>query len=986
MRLKRNKLRDAIAFSLAVSAVALAGTGAALAQEAEEAQNQTPTSLDAVTVTGTRIQSQTFTASSPITEISAEEFTQYGATTVEDLVNQYPQVDLSFDNFENNGSYGHATVSMRGLGPQRTLTLVNGRRLPASRNEVTDPSIIPAAMIRRVDILSGGASAVYGADAVAGVVNFVLDDKFEGVSLNFGYSAYQHDNDNDYWQQLNEEAGFTAPSGNSGFDGISRNADLVVGSSFADGRGHAVGWVTWRENEALYHGQRDYSHCSVWYDFPACGGSGTASPGRFTVNQWDPVAGAVVPWPETNDNHNDNLGANYIFDGSGGYERGSYVYNYAPVNFYQRPDQRVTAGFMGNYEINEHFTPYIEALFLERNSDQQIAESGAFGVPVNVPCDNEYIGTLCADVGVTTPSARITMWKRNVEGGPRIHLSEDTTYRLVAGVRGGLFDSSWTYDVSMLSGKTKTIDIGKNDFLISRIAAAALGCEDPVYGTFPGCLPYDIWTDNISQEAADAMAGTSFSIYKTSYRALSAEANGYLGFGFPSADGEEIGLAVGMERRDYSFQTEYDGDSAAGNFAGAGAASLPVNASNTVTDFFLEAALPIVVSEGMFNRLDASLGYRYSDDETSGNYDTYKVGLSGMFWDNRLLVRTGYNRAVRAPSLNNLYYTQRIALNSGGTDLCAGPILDAQGRQRLNYTAEQCARTGMPVDMYGSVPSNPANQYYNVTGGNPNLGPEVADTYTVGFAVEPIENLNLSLDWYSIEIEGAIGGIGYNTIQILCMEQGLYCDRIHRDARAGDYDLWIGLASDPQTGHINNLPDNIGVFEREGLDLAVNYAWNVGPGRLTTSLVGNYVLKDYTQTLDSQPSTGYDCKGLVNDTRLCQTPEWRHVASVRYSWDRWAVGLRWRHIDGMDYRDVDGSAITGADRVIWLDDGVPSYNYLDLSGSVTAGPALISLGVNNVLDKEPPFSGDSGLSANANALGGYDQVGRYIFGSVSLKF
>src|SRR5690606_19486702 len=282
-------------------------------------------------------------------------------------------------------------------------------------------------------------------------------------------------------------------------------------------------------------------------------------------------------------------------------------------------------------------------------------------------------------------------------------------------------------------------DIGKNDFLISRIAAAALGCsDDSGYGTFPGCLPYDIWTDNISQEAADAMAGTSFSSYKTSYRALSAEANGYLGFGFPSADGEEIGLAVGMERRDYSFQTEYDGDSAAGNFAGAGAASLPVNASNTVTDFFVEAALPIVVSEGMFNRLDASLGYRYSDDETSGNYDTYKVGLSGMFWDNRLLTRVGYNRAVRAPSLNNLYYDQRIALNSGGTDLCAGPAAD------LDYTAEQCARTGVPLDSYGSVPKNPANQYYNVTGGNPNLGPEVADTYPVGFAIEPIENLNLS--------------------------------------------------------------------------------------------------------------------------------------------------------------------------------------------------------------------------------------------------
>src|SRR5690606_2143523 len=147
---------------------------------------------------------------------------------------------------------------MRGLGPQRTLTLVNGRRLPASRNEITDPSIVPAAMIKRVDILSGGASAIYGADAVAGVVNFVLDDKFEGVSINYGYSAYQHNNDNDVIHALLDDAGYPYPTGDSGFDGISRNADIVVGGSFADNKGHAVGWVTWRENDALYQGQRDY--------------------------------------------------------------------------------------------------------------------------------------------------------------------------------------------------------------------------------------------------------------------------------------------------------------------------------------------------------------------------------------------------------------------------------------------------------------------------------------------------------------------------------------------------------------------------------------------------------------------------------------------------------------------------------------------------------------------------------------------------------
>lgn len=969
MSIKTSKLRDAIVLSIIASAT-IGGT--AFAQDAQPTASQ-PTSgeLDRITVTGSRIKSQTFTSSSPVTEITAEEFTTYGATTVEDLVNQFPQVDLSFDNFENNGSFGHATISMRGLGPQRTLTLVNGRRLPASRNEITDPSIVPAAAIKRVDILSGGASAIYGADAVAGVVNFILDDKFEGISVNYGFSGFQHNNNNKEMQALNEEAGFPYPTGNSGLDGKSNNVDVVIGSSFADGRGHAMGWLTWRKNDALYQGQRDYSACSVWYDDAMCGGSGTADPARFAVNQY--ANGAVVPWPA-------GTNANYVWNGSG-YENGFNVYNYAPINFYQRPDKRVTAGFMASYEINPYFEPYIEAMFLERSSDQQIAESGAFGVPVVLDCSNPLIGTMCADAGVTTAQTRVTLWKRNVEGGPRIHMSDDTSHRVTAGLRGGLFDSSWTYDVSALFGKTKTIDIGKNDFLISRIAAAATGCNNPLYGTFQGCVPYGIWTDNITGEAAAAMAGTSFSIYKTSYSALSAEANGSLGWGFPTADGEEIGLAVGFERRNYSYTTEYDSDSRAGNFAGAGAASLPVDASNSVNDFFLEAALPIYVGgQGFFNRFDTSLGYRYSDDETSGTYDTYKLGLSGQFLDEKLLVRAGYNRAVRAPSLNDMYYEQRIALSGSGRDLCAG---SAASLTEAGITPEQCARTGVPTAMFGLVPVSTANQYNELSGGNPNLSPEIADTYTVGFAIEPIRDLNLALDWYNIKIEGAIAGIGYNIIQELCMQQSLYCDRIHRDARAGEYDLWVANAVDPGAGYLDNLPGNIGVYERSGLDLNVNYAFDLGPGRFNVGLSGSYVLKDFTQTLAAESSTAYECKGLVNDTKMCQSPKWRHVASAAYRWDRYTAGMRWRHISSMAYKGTDGTPLSD---VIWLGSGVSSYNYLDLNGSVSFGPAVLSLGVNNVLDKEPPFVGDSGLAANANALGGYDQVGRYIFGSISVKF
>ncbi|MFT3754584.1 MAG: TonB-dependent receptor [Pseudoxanthomonas sp.] len=967
MKLKRTKLRDAIVVSLAVSAAALATAGTAFAQDASTSEQQAA-NLDTVTVTGTRIKSQTFTASSPVTEINAEEFKQFGATTVEDLVNQMPQIDLSFDNFVNNGSYGHATISMRGLGPERTLTLINGRRMSSSRNELTDPSIVPAAALKRVDILSGGASAVYGADAVAGVVNFVLDDTFEGISVNAGWSAYQHDNDNKTAQALNAARNFDYPTGNSGFDGISRNVDVVMGGSFAEGRGHAMGWVTWRENDALYQSQRDYSACAVADNAAACGGSGTADPGRFSVFEY--ANGAVVPWEDEDKN------ANYVYNGNGGYRNGSYVYNYAPINFYQRPDERKTAGFMAHYEINEYFIPYVEAMFMERSSDSQIAESGAFGMPVLVDCDNALIGSLCADAGVTTDQAQVTLYKRNVEGGPRIHLSDDTTYRIVTGVRGSFLGTSWSYDASATFGRTKTIDIGKNDFLNSRIASAALGCDaSSIYGTFSGCVPYDIWTDNISKESADAMAGTSFSIYKTDYKAFSVEANGNLGWGFPSAGGEEISLAVGLERRSYSYYTEYDGDSAAGNFAGAGAASLPVDASNNVTDLFLEAALPIFVGDGAFNRFDVSLGYRNSNDDTSGSYDTYKAGFSAQFWDSKLLLRAGYNRAVRAPSLNDLYYTQRIALD-GEQDLCAGPAAD------LDYTAEQCARTGVPISAYGRVPLNEAEQYNGLVGGNPNLAPEVADTYTVGFALEPIKDLNLSLDWYQVEIEGAIAGIGHETIQRLCLEENLYCDRIKRDARAGQYDLWIGLASDPLSGHVVNLPDNLGMYKRSGLDFSVSYAFDLGPGRLSTSLAGNYVLKNFTQSLASAPSTAFECKGLINND-CGNSPKWRHFATAQYSWDRYTAGLRWRYVDGTDYKSVNGVRET---RNIWLGNGVSAYNYIDLNGSVSFGGAVLSLGVNNVFDKEPPFVGAAAFAANANAVGGYDQAGRYVFGSISLRF
>jgi iron complex outermembrane recepter protein len=244
MTVKTSKLQDAIKFALLVGASTALAAGHAVAQDQSEQEQPTATTLDTVTVTGTRIQSQTITASSPVAEITREEFQYTGATRVDDLVNQYPQMSPYFDSFANNPSTGYPTVDLRGMGAQRTLTLVNGHRLPPGGLEVRDISIIPAALVQRVDLLTGGASAVYGSDAIAGVVNFILDDEFEGWNLSAGWSAYRHKNDNEYIQGLMDRRGFSYPTGDSGFDGISRNIDIAFGKRFADGIGHISSTAT----------------------------------------------------------------------------------------------------------------------------------------------------------------------------------------------------------------------------------------------------------------------------------------------------------------------------------------------------------------------------------------------------------------------------------------------------------------------------------------------------------------------------------------------------------------------------------------------------------------------------------------------------------------------------------------------------------------------------------------------------------------------
>jgi iron complex outermembrane receptor protein len=935
-------------------------SGSAFAQTAAPAAAASET----VTVTGSRVKRIELT-SAPVAEVAAEEFRLSGTTRVEDLLNTLPQLSPSFDSFTVNPTVGFATADLRGLGTARTLVLVNGQRLQPGgiRSEARDLNTIPAAIIKRVDVLTGGASAVYGADAMAGVVNFILDTEFEGFSASAGWSAYQHNNDDGYIQGLMRARNFKFPEGDSGLDGQAKNVDLVWGSSFANGKGHAMAWLTWRENEELRQEARDYSSCALNAGGTACGGSGTSPIPNFLIGGTT-LAGGFRNY----------TGARV---GPGGtWVNGSPpAYNYAPINHYQRPDTRWNMGSSLKFEVNKNFRPYLETLVSNTNTSVQIAESGTFfGNDPNYRCSDPLLGTLCADLGLD-PAAndlQIYVGKRNTEGGPRISEIESTSFRAVAGVEGELGFKDWTYNVAYLYGRSTSNEVSINDFVTTRIDDALRGCPA---GSFDGCIPYNVWAPGgtgVTAAAANALGGVGIQTGRTATESLSIYISGGTGIKLPTAS-SEISFVLGTESRKDFYRTRSDSNRLSGNFAGLGGPDSPVDGQLGVKEVFTEVIIPVVRNMGFLQSFDIDTGYRQSSYDRSGTANTYKLGFNANL--GLVRVRGGYNRAIRAASVSDLFSAQNIALWSGN-DPCAGTTPE--------LSAAQCARTGVTAAQYGSISASPASQYNQFIGGNPNLKPEQGDTITLGLIINPMRSLTVALDYWKIEITDAVATIGAPTILRQCALTGnpVLCSKVRRNAASGD--LWLG--SNPATsGLVENLTSNFGDRVWEGVDVSAFFNTNLMGGRMTVNFTGSHTLKNETAPLPGVvDSATYDCAGVINEA--CQTPEWRHRLGFRFNKNWWTVGATWRHVGKMNYTLQNG-APGAVDRLLVNNGGkVDAWNYLDLSGAVDIGKNFtLTAGVNNVMDKAPPMVGST-LSLNATAPGGYDQLGRYFFARASAKF
>ncbi|MGI8931138.1 MAG: TonB-dependent receptor domain-containing protein, partial [Sphingomicrobium sp.] len=1005
-----------------------------------------------IVVTGTRIPQANLESVSPVTVVSNQDLKLQGTARVEDLLNSLPSVMASQNSGISNGSDGTATVNLRGLGPNRTLVLVNGRRLipgTPSSGGPADINIIPSAIVKRIEVLTGGASSTYGADAVAGVVNFIMDTEFEGIRFDGQYSVYQHNNRDrslgtgqSMYDILNARIaqgldGYGYPTG-SVVDGGAFDGTISLGSGFDDGKGHATVYFGYRKVNPVLQARRDYSACTIQNTRAGaaqCGGSATSATGNVILfNNGTSTFFNIAP-------------GRTLAPGAGP------RYNFAPLNFFQRPDERYTAGLFANYEITPALKPYLEFMFMDNRTIAQIAPGGAFGNTLTINCDNPllsaqqraivcdgenlingFLGTfpLAAGApynpnpgappinfsdpltGATYNRAFFQLLRRNIEGGPRRADVQHTSYRGLMGMKGDL-SPAWSYDASYQYGRVNFQATASNEFSLARLTRALDVVDDPRVANTPGspfqpicrsvldgsdplCFPYDVLGNNISPAALGYLAAQGFQRGQTSEQIAQATMTGLLGdYGIRSPWAED-GVAVnfGVEYRKESLELQTDNAFQTGDLTGQGAPTLPIKGSFTVKELFGEIQVPIV-QKSFIHELTFTAGYRRSAYKTSGggqyDTDTYKLGLEfAPIQDVRF--RGSYNRAARAPNIQELFATQFVGLD-GSEDPCAD----------ITVTAADfgCRAQGLPIG--ASTPSNPAGQYNGLLGGNPNLQPEIATTKTLGVVLQPrfLPRFALTVDYYDIKLKGAIQGFGADAIlsggvaNATASFTPVSCGLVQRDAGGS---IWL-----TSNGFVRDLPTNIGSLQTRGFEFNSSYSHRLGGlGSLSASLVGTLLRKFKTDNGLTDP---YDCVGYYGSTcspgggaNGAPAPKWRHKARVSLNTPQGiGVSLQWRYIGKVKSEALSSNETLNGPFVFNPGGRIKAHNYFDLATTFTFGDHYnFRLGVNNILDKMPPLvtSGNAGRAGsnlcpagpcNGNTYPGtYDALGRYLYAGVTLDF
>ena len=921
--------------------------------------------------------------------MTRELFERTGSSTVETAINTLPQFVPGFTSTSNapaNG--GQANVQLRGLGSTSTLVLIDGKRLiPANGNGVVDLNVIPGSLIESVEIITGGASAVYGSDAIAGVVNFRLRNEFDGVEVD------------GQWSQT--ERG----------DGADWSGGVTAGLDFAEGRGTVLGYVGYAKREAILAAEREFARYSLFYLGP---GAGNAGPGSAFVRLGSPSIeeGRVVrvrPDPAVFD----GLFASYGYpvgsvplegqvgfslnaDGTvftqGNFGPGSvanfrgepdpllfndafYTYNFAAFHYLQLPLERTSAFVRAGFEFSDAVELYAQGLYADYIVDTHLAPTAMFG-NVLMPPTNPYIPPdlqLLLD-SRADPAANVVLDKRMGELGPRRSSFEYDVYQVTLGLRGQLFDG-WSYDAYIQVGANDQTDSQSGNALTSKMEELTFA-PDGGESICGGFNPFGV--GSISAGCAAYITFDGRNRAEVDQTILEVSLTGPL-LTLPAG---QLRTAVGVFHKKDEYV--YDGDPIAAVFLPDGrsdivgfGASDDIEGEDDNTDLYVEASIPLLADRSAVRSLEAVVGYRYSDYASAGGADAYKAELLYRPVD-ALLLRSSYQRAVRAPSVFELYLPQLPAIFEGFNEMidpCEAGSDQRNGPDRAQVEA-LCLAQGVPASLLPDF-DDPDNDARGFAGGNPDLEPEKADTLTVGvvltspFTQRWLDRLQVSLDWYRIEVEDAIVTVGFDE----------FIDRCFDPTHNPEFDAanrWCSMFSrDPTSGDIVDafaIFRNSEGFETSGLDLQLDWRFDLGPGELGLNWLVSYL--DSFEQLEAPGIPPIELAGTAGGLSL---PEWKWSLSLSYTWQSLAMDARWRYIDGM--KDAD-STITPAFRI-------PHYDYLDLGASYDFDEGALAglrvrVGVENVTDEEPPIF--PSYSQSNTDPSQYDVLGRRYYASLRYSF
>jgi outer membrane receptor protein involved in Fe transport len=956
---------------------ALACGGVASAQDASGDQ------VEAIVVTGSRIKSPDATSVSPVSTVGDKEISRRGVVRVEDLINTLPQAFADQGSGNRGGTVGAsgtATINLRNLGNQRTLVLIDGRRLmqgdPArSAAQAADINNIPAALIQRIDVVTGGASAVYGSDALAGVVNFMLKRDFEGVQLDVQGGLYMHENRNSI-ASVAKAAG-QAPAVGRGLDGGQQSYSITAGKNFGDGRGNVTGFFSYKKIDGVGTKDRDFSTCNLSATATgyACSLSSATYPVQFQLT--NPTTGATR--------------GSYALEGNTlRTYRSTDGFNNGNTYDLQSPDKRYNADLFGRYRISDKVEAYGELMYMHDEADIKLSPTAVFTVSEKINCNNPLMSAqeknlICTSVGLTdAQSANVIVSQRNALGGSRHDYSDHTSYRGVAGLRGDL-TSHWRYDVYAQYGRTDYSSRLTGDYSLAKFAKALravtdssgkIVCESVVNGTDPSCVPINLFqADGITSAALNYVQNVVYRKGYTEESILSGALTGDLGLTSPLAS-YPIGVAIGAEYRKEKISFQPDSYYSSRDVAGNSGGEFPIAGSFDVKEVYGEIRVPLVENKPFFKSLSAEGGFRYSDYSTAGDTWAYKGGGE---WTpiSDIRLRASYQRAVRAPNLVELFGPQRV-VTAAISDPCEGTTPKA--------TAAQCALSGVTATQYGSIAPAAGQQSGAMVGGNPNLDPETSNTKSFGVQFTPrfVQGLSISIDYFDIDVKKLITTVPASIELNQCLNAGIACDLIKRNAATGSL---------VTSGYVITTSVNAGYLKTKGLDVAVSYSHGLPDlfgkdmGRVGLNFAGTKTDKYEVQILPGLAP--YRCDGHFGVTCGQPIPEWRHRLVADWT-SRGGVNLSatWRYIGGTK-NDKSSSSIYLTGTYQPYDLKMPSVSYVDFAASSNVTEKVtLRVGVNNALDKDPPLTASTGGQTSNGAFfaGMYDSLGRYMFVGATARF